>query len=137
MSEERRARNLEIIQEFRDNAGVVGGMFARVPLLLLHHTGAKSGAELVSPLAYLSDDDRWVVAAANGGRPVHPAWYFNLQANPAAVVDVGTSTYRVTARTADGSERERLLERVRSELSFFAGMEEATERQIPLVVLQL
>jgi len=43
--------NDEIIAEFRENGGKVGGRFERQPLLLLHHTGAKSGAERVNPLA--------------------------------------------------------------------------------------
>jgi len=44
--------NQRIIAEFRANDGVVGGDLAGVPLLLLHHTGAKSGLARVNPLAY-------------------------------------------------------------------------------------
>ena len=35
--------NTKIVEEFRANGGKVGGMFEGAPLLLLHHTGAKSG----------------------------------------------------------------------------------------------
>jgi len=43
--------NQQIIDEFRANAGKVGGPFEGAPLLLLHTTGAKSGKEHVNPVA--------------------------------------------------------------------------------------
>ena len=42
--------NQKIIQEFRSNAGKVGGPFAGSPMLLLTTTGAKSGREHVTPV---------------------------------------------------------------------------------------
>ena len=74
--------NARIIEEFRANEGVVGGMFEGVPLLLLHHTGAKSGKTRINPLAYQSDGGRYVVFASKGGAPTNPDWYHNLRANP-------------------------------------------------------
>jgi len=136
MSEERRARNQQVVEEFRANGGVVGGMFANVPLLLLHHTGAKSGAAYISPLAYLADGENWVVFAANGGRPMHPSWYYNLRETSAATVEVGSGTYKVTARMAQGKEREDLCDRYRELSPYFEGFENATEREIPVVVLE-
>jgi len=62
--------NAKMIDEFRASEGRVGGMWEGTPLLLLHHTGAKSGKNRVNPLAYLGDDGRYVVIASNGGRPV-------------------------------------------------------------------
>ena len=44
-------RNRLIIDEFRANAGVVGGRFTGRTLLLLHTVGAKSGEERVNPVA--------------------------------------------------------------------------------------
>lgn len=136
MNEQRRALNQEVVDEFRGSGGKVGGMFDGVPLLLLHHTGARSGAAHITPLAYLQDADRWVVVAANGGRAYHPGWFFNLQAQPEAAVEVGTETHRVTARAAEGAEREELCRRFRVESRFFAGFEEQTDREIPVVLLE-
>jgi len=48
--------NNQIINEFRANEGRVGGPFEGAPLLLLHHTGAKSGKTRVNPLMYLAED---------------------------------------------------------------------------------
>ena len=61
--------NAQIIEEFRANEGRVGGMFAGGSLLLLHHTGAKSGKARVNPLGYLRDDGRYVIFASKGGAP--------------------------------------------------------------------
>jgi hypothetical protein len=61
--------NAKIIDEFHANGGRVGGVFEGTPLLLLHHTGAKSGKSLVNPVGYLSDGGRYVVVASNGGAP--------------------------------------------------------------------
>lgn len=136
MSEERRARNQQIVEEFRANGGAVGGTFAAVKLLLLHHTGAKSGSAHISPLAYLADGENWVIFAANGGRPTHPGWYYNLRENPSVAVEVASDMYKATARVAQGEEREELCDRFREISPFFGDFEKATEREIPVVVLE-
>ena len=59
--------NTKIIDEFRSNEGKVGGMFAGVPLLLLHNTGAKSGQPRVNPLAYQKLDGGYAVFASKAG----------------------------------------------------------------------
>ena len=61
--------NTQIIEEFRANAGKVGGQFEGAPLLLLHTTGAKSGKARVNPMMYLTDGDNF---ACLHRRPVHP-----------------------------------------------------------------
>jgi deazaflavin-dependent oxidoreductase (nitroreductase family) len=47
----------------------------------LHHTGAKSGAAHITPLAYLTHGRNWLIFAANSGRAMHPGWYYNLCEN--------------------------------------------------------
>ena len=64
--------NTKIIEEFRANGGRVGGPWAGITLILIHHIGAKSGIERVSPLACsLQGDSRFAIWAANGGSPIH------------------------------------------------------------------
>ena len=48
--------NQRVIEEFRGNEGRVGAPFEGMPLLLLHHRGAKTGTERVNPLAFQSLD---------------------------------------------------------------------------------
>src|SRR5919112_1541793 len=88
--------NAKIIEEFRSNAGKVGGPFEGRPMLLLHSTGARTGAERVHPVVYQADGDRWVVFASKGGADTNPDWFHNLRANPDASIEVGTDTAPVT-----------------------------------------
>ena len=87
--------NDQIIEEFRANEGRVGGMFEGAPLLLLTTTGRKSGEPRVSPLVHsgAADGDGYVIAASKAGADTHPAWFLNIQADPAVRVEVGTETF--------------------------------------------
>jgi deazaflavin-dependent oxidoreductase (nitroreductase family) len=127
--------NAKIIEEFRANEGHVAGMFEGMPLLLLHHTGAKSGKSRINPLAYQSDDGRYVVFASKGGAPTNPDWYHNLRAEPNATIEVGTHRIDVLASEATGDERERLFRTQAERLPQFAEYEQKTDRVIPVVVL--
>ena len=75
--------NTKIIEEFRANQGRVGGPWAGITLILIHHIGAKSGIKRVSPLAYsLQRDGHFAIWAAKGGSPGYPNCYYNLKADP-------------------------------------------------------
>jgi deazaflavin-dependent oxidoreductase (nitroreductase family) len=128
--------NRKIIEEFRANEGRVGGNFAGRPLLLLHHHGARTGIERVNPLAYQKVGDTYAVFGSRGGSPRNPDWYYNLVANPDAVVEVGTETIPVRAHVAEGEERERIWERQKQLNPGFAEYEKRTGREIPVVVLE-
>jgi deazaflavin-dependent oxidoreductase (nitroreductase family) len=128
--------NAKIIEEFRANAGKVGGQFEGAPLLLLHTTGAKSGKERVNPVMYRTEGEDLVVFGSKGGMPTHPDWYHNLVSNPRATVEVGTETFEVEARVTEGEERQRIWSAHKQEWPPFADYEARTGRQIPVVVLQ-
>jgi deazaflavin-dependent oxidoreductase (nitroreductase family) len=127
--------NAQVIEEFHANEGRVGGMFESMPLLLLHHTGAKSGKSRINPLAYQSDGGRYVVFASKGGAPTHPDWYHNLKAQPHVKIEVGTDTLDVVASEASGEERERLYRTQAERMPQFAEYEQKAERVIPVMVL--
>lgn len=128
--------NQQIIDEFRANAGKVGGQFEGAPMLLLHTTGAKSGIERVSPMMYQDLGDGSVaVFASKAGAPTHPDWYHNLTANPQVSAEIGAGTTHYTARTAEGDERETIWTRQKTDYPGFAGYEASTTREIPVVVL--
>jgi deazaflavin-dependent oxidoreductase (nitroreductase family) len=128
--------NRNVIEEFRTNDGVVGGMFEGATLLLLHHTGAKSGTERVNPLVYLRDGDKYVIFASKAGAPTSPDWYHNLRANPDTTIEVGIQSIPVTARVAEDDERERLWSKQKELAPQFAEYESKTDRVIPVVVLE-
>jgi deazaflavin-dependent oxidoreductase (nitroreductase family) len=129
--------NSKVIDEFRANGGRVGGRFEGAPMVLLHHTGAKSGTERVTPLMYQPDGDRVVIFASKAGAPTNPAWFHNLRANPRATIEIGTDTIAVEARVAEGNERERYWEKQKQDHPRFAEYERtAVDRVIPVVVLE-
>ena len=128
--------NNNIINEFRANEGRVGGPFKGAPMLLLHHTGAKSGKTRVNPLVYLADGDRLLVFGSKGGAPTNPDWFHNLRANPAATVEVGTDKFAVEAEELTGEERDRLFAKQAGLMPAFADYQTKTRRTIPVVALK-
>lgn len=128
--------NSKVIEEFRANGGKVDG---RSPdILLLHHTGARTGTERISPLAYQRIGESFAIFASKAGAPVNPGWYHNLLAHPEAVVEVGTETLSVKARVAEPAERDVLWARQKERVPHFAQYEEkAAPRRIPVVVLEV
>jgi len=106
------------------------------PMILLTTIGRKTGQARTWPLTGLRTGDGWAVAASNGGHDRHPAWYLNLVADPDATVQDGRRTVAVRARVTEGEERDALYARFREYLSNYVAYEEATERVIPVVLLE-
>jgi deazaflavin-dependent oxidoreductase (nitroreductase family) len=130
-------QNVDVIAEFRANAGVVGGRYAGRPMMLLTTKGAKSGQERITPLNYSADGTRIVVIASRGGAPTHPDWYRNLVANPEVTVEVGAEKYRARAYTAQEPERTRLFDQQAALMPFFDEYrKQVTAREIPVVVFE-
>lgn len=127
--------NARIIDEFRANQGRVGGMFQNTTLLLVHHTGARSGQARVNPVAYYKDGDRYVIFASKAGAPTNPDWYHNLMAQPETRIEVGEDTLDVVATAAEGEERERLFAAQVERSPQFGEYQSKTERVIPVVIL--
>lgn len=132
-----RAYNEAIAKAFREEpVGQVAGDWEGRRLLILTTTGAKSGEQHMTPLGYSMDGERYVVSAANGGAPKHPAWYHNLVANPLVTVEVGTESFAARAVVSEGAERERLgEERARTNPAFLTNQARTT-RKIPLIWLE-
>jgi deazaflavin-dependent oxidoreductase (nitroreductase family) len=135
--------NTGVIEEFRANEGQVvalakGRPFEGIPMLLLHHRGARTHLERVSPLVYQTVGDSYAVFATKGGAPTHPVWYGNLMANPDTQVEIGTALRNVTARELDGNERKGVWERQKLLTPVFADYEDKTKgiRHIPVVLLE-
>ncbi|MEW5812648.1 MAG: nitroreductase family deazaflavin-dependent oxidoreductase [Actinomycetota bacterium] len=127
--------NRDVIREFRANRGNVGGVFANQPLLILHHVGAKTGIERLSPLATLVDDGRIFIFASKGGSDTHPDWYRNLLANPQVTVELGTEVFPATATAITGEERDEIYAEQSSLHPQFEGYQRNSARRIPVVEL--
>lgn len=117
--------------------GMIGHRFPGAPpILLLDQVGAKSGIKRTTPLVYVEDRPDVVLVASKGGHPKHPAWYHNLCANPDTIVQIGAEHRPVHARVATPEERERLWPKALATYSGYAGYQQRTEREIPLVILE-
>ena len=135
MSETPAEYNAKIISEFRANEGCVGGVWEETTMLLLHHTGVKSGVMRVNPVAYLPDEQRYLIWAANGGAPNSPGWYYNLKAQRNTRIEVGTKTIDVVAEEATGEERARLFAKAAQRYPQLDQVARKTQRVIPMIVL--
>ncbi len=127
--------NRAIVEEFRANGGKVGGPFEGGTLLLLHTVGAKSGQPRLSPLAYLTVDDRMIIVGSYAGAPKHPAWVHNLRADPRVRIEVGTDTYEVLARELPEDERATTYSKIVQMAPTFGEYQANTSRAIPLFEL--
>ena len=107
-----------------------------LPTLLLTTRGRKSGEPRALPLIYGDVGNSYVVIASKGGMPKHPLWYMNLEAHPECEVQVGAKQQRARARVAAGKEREQLWRQMVEIYPPYADYQKATERIIPVVVLE-
>lgn len=128
--------NTRIIEEFRANEGKVGGQFEGYPLILIHHIGARSGTERVTPLGcFPQSDGRFAIIASNGGAPTNPDWYYNLKAHPEINVEFSTETFAVAVMELEGAERETVWADVVIAAPGAAEFQNETTRTIPVLLL--
>ena len=129
--------NKKIIDEFRANAGVVGGQFAGAPMVLITTTGAKSGQQRTSPLVCYPEAERLVIFASKAGAPTNPDWYHNLMANPELTVEFGAETYAATASELHGAERDEVYAKQVERMPGFGeyAVKTAGIRVIPVLAL--
>ena len=116
--------------------GSLGGGTDDGSVLVLKHTGAKSGTVRETPVMFLNHEGGYVIAASMGGAPKNPAWYHNLNSNPDTTVHVGPDDVPVTAREVDGDEYDQLWSRFSAMDKRWEQYRERTTRKIPLIHLQ-
>ena len=124
---------------YRRSGGKFGGHlpgWTEARIVLVDHTGAKSGAKRTSPLMYHEDGDAIAVVASKAGQPTNPAWFHNLKANPDTTIQIGSVVREVRARVATDEERDRLWPKLVAfypRYDFFQS--NAKGRKIPIVIL--
>jgi deazaflavin-dependent oxidoreductase (nitroreductase family) len=114
----------------------LGGTFQKIPIALLTTTGRKSGRPRVSPLYFLRDRDRVIVAASKGGAAKNPMWYLNIKANPAVSVQIKNEVLNLTARDATDDERARYWPQLVKMYPAYADYQSWTDRTIPIVICE-
>ncbi len=117
--------------------GKAGWTAGNMPVLELTTIGRKSGEPrsclLTSPI---QENGEIVIVASRGGDDHHPAWYLNLIETPQVQVSYKGAPHKImTARTANSDERARMWPIVAGAYKGYAGYQEKTSREIPLVIL--
>jgi deazaflavin-dependent oxidoreductase (nitroreductase family) len=111
-------------------------VLAGLPTVRLTTTGAKTGTERTVPVMGIRDGDRWVVVASNWGGDGHPAWYYNLRADPEVELSHRGERDSYVARELDGERREQYWNRAcELYVGFEAYRHRSGDREIPVVEL--
>jgi deazaflavin-dependent oxidoreductase (nitroreductase family) len=133
MTNEMNAFNEQIIEEFRANEGRVA-MFAKLPMIILHSIGRKSGNTLLVPLVpTVKNDGEMLLFGSFAGAKKDPAWVHNLRANPEIEVEVGTEQFTARIDELPSEEAKQVCNATASKNKTFAGyMESASPRDIPV-----
>ena len=121
---------------YRASRGRFAGRIGKLDVLLVTTTGRKTGKPRTVPLLYAPVGNGYAVVGSKGGAVQHPAWVFNLRANPAARVDLGGKQFAVKAREAEGEEYDQLWSQMAQGYKGYAGYKEKTSRRIPIFVLE-
>jgi deazaflavin-dependent oxidoreductase (nitroreductase family) len=115
-----------------------GGWVSTAPgqqLAVIETVGARSGKKRRTPLLYMRDGGNVVLVASYGGSKRHPAWYWNLKANPRVRLWARKARGWYTARVVEGEERERLWREVMRFYPGYAKYQTYTDREIQIFVL--
>jgi F420H(2)-dependent quinone reductase len=108
-----------------------------LPVILVTHTGNKTGVIRKTPLMRVTDGDRYVLVGSQGGRPKDPEWVHNLRANPN--IELRDKTVVRSMRThevTDAAERARLWTLAVAAFPPYAEYQERTTRAIPVFVAE-
>ncbi|MGO9030692.1 nitroreductase family deazaflavin-dependent oxidoreductase [Mycobacterium sp.] len=114
----------------------LGTTFQKIPVALLTTTGRKTGQPRVSPLYFLRDGDRVIVAASRSGTDKNPMCYLNLKANPKVSVQIRKEVLDLTARDATDEERANYWPQLVKMYPTYEDYQSWTDRVIPLVVCE-
>jgi deazaflavin-dependent oxidoreductase (nitroreductase family) len=132
-------RSMNVVHDvlLKVSGGRIGRTVFGMQAVQLHTTGRKSGQRrtvwLTSPVR---DDARTVLIASKGGDHRHPDWYHNLTANPDVEITVDEVTKPFRARTATAEEKAELWPQVVAAYKGYAGYQQRTGRDIPVVICE-
>ena len=121
---------------YRLTGGRIGARMGWIDVALVETVGRKTGQLRCVPIACYPYRDSIVVSASNSGKESHPAWYLNMQANPAVTVQLGKERYRAIAEDVVDEERAALWTTIVQLNKHQGEYLEKAERKIPLVWLR-
>ncbi len=126
----------EHVERYRATDGEEGHDWQGTQTLLLTTTGWRSGERRTTPLIYGRHGDDYLLVASKGGSDTPPAWYRNLQEDPAVDVQLKDKRFAARARDATPEEKPELWRTMTAEWPAYDDYQKNTEREIPVVVLE-
>jgi deazaflavin-dependent oxidoreductase (nitroreductase family) len=116
--------------------GRIGNQLGTQTILILNTIGRKSGQLRSIPIAYFFYEGKYLIVESNWGKDNHADWYFNLQKQPQASIEVKVRTIYVNASFAEGEEYARLWEYVTKKHPPYLEYQKMTKRKIPIAVFE-
>jgi len=106
------------------------------PICLITMKGAKTGRTRTIPLMYVPYGEGFLLVASQGGAPKNPVWYHNLVAYPDITIEHDGKKHQLTARLAEGAEKEKLWPVCDEHYADYALYRQRTSRDIPIFVCE-
>jgi F420H(2)-dependent quinone reductase len=108
-----------------------------LPVVIVTHTGKKTGAIRKTPLMRVKDGANYVLVDSQGGAPKHPAWVHNLRVNPAVELRDHAVVQPMRVREVeDEGERARLWELAVAAYPPYSDYQKRTTRKIPVFLAE-
>lgn len=120
----------------RISRGRVGTQLGTQQILILSTVGRKSGQIRSIPIAYFFHEGKYLIVESNWGKDNHADWYFNLQSQPHATIEVKGKTISANARFAEGEEYTRLWEYLTKKHPPYLEYQKMTKRKIPIAIFE-
>lgn len=126
------------VSVYRATGGRLWNKFLGAPVSILTSIGHKSGEVRRTPLLFLEQGEKVVIAASKGGMSKPPVWMFNLKANPDCEIQIGPRNRLMRARIASEEEEKALWPELTKIYADFEEYRARTEgvRHIPLFILE-
>jgi deazaflavin-dependent oxidoreductase (nitroreductase family) len=106
-----------------------------MPMLTLTTTGRRSGQRRSIHLACLEHDGDYLVVASAMGQEKHPAWRYNVEANPEVEVQMRGDRFAARAELLSDTEKEAVWGDILEAIPQMNVYEARTERNIPVIRL--
>src|SRR5437773_9953446 len=108
-----------------------------LPVIIVTHTGSKTGAIRKTPLMRVKDGASYVLVGSMGGAPTNPVWVYNLRTNPTVEIRDLTTVQPMRVREVnDDAERARLWKLAVAAFPPYEEYQAKTTRQIPVFVAE-
>jgi deazaflavin-dependent oxidoreductase (nitroreductase family) len=126
--------------ELYESSGGTQGTTLRdtgLPVIIVTHTGNKTGAIRKTPLMRVKDGNGYVLVGSQGGAPKDPVWVHNLRVNQNVDIRDLTVVHKMRAREVkDEAERSRLWGLAVAAFPPYAEYQTRTARRIPVFVAE-